>query len=81
MAYVAEQAPNVDAYLANGMCNFRRAGDGLAQRFVTLEVDLEQMLGTPLVTHDNALYWRLFKTLGVAPVTQQGTLLSTLAND
>ena len=78
MAYVAEQAPNVDAYLANGMCNFRRASDGLAQRFCSLEIGLEAMLGKPVITHDNALYWRIFKTLGLAPVTEQGSLLSSL---
>lgn len=78
MQYVADKAPNVDAYLANGMCNFRRQSDGLAQRFVSLEVGLESMLGKPLVTHDNALHWRIFKTLGIAPVTQQGRLLSSL---
>lgn len=76
--YVADKAPNVDAYLANGMCNFRRASDGLPQRFVSLEVGLEAMLGKPVITHDNALYWRIFKTLGLAPVTEQGTLLSSL---
>ena len=38
--HVADKAPNVDAYLANGMCNFRRAKDGLPQRFVSLERDL-----------------------------------------
>lgn len=78
MKYVADRAPNVDAYLANGMCNFRRAGDGLPQRFVALEVELEDMLGKPLITHDNALYWRIFKTLGLAPTTRQGRLLSSL---
>lgn len=78
MKYVADRAPNVDAYLANGMCNFRRAGDGLPQRFVALEVELEDMLGKPLITHDNALYWRIFKTLGLAPTTRQGRLLSLL---
>ena len=81
MNYVAEQAPNVDAYLANGMCNFRRASDGLAQRFCSLEIGLEAMLGKPVITHDNALYWRIFKTLGLAPVTQQGSLLSSLKVD
>ena len=78
MAYVAEKAPQADAILANGMCNFRRAGDGLAHRFVSLEVELEDMLGKPVITHDNALYWRLYKTLGIAPVTPQGRLLSSL---
>ena len=78
MLYVAEQAPNADAYLANGMCNFRRENDGLAQRFCSLEVGLEALLGKPVITHDNALYWRIFKTLGLAPVTEQGSLLSSL---
>jgi len=43
-----------------------------------LEVGLEKMLSKPLITHDNALYWRIFKTLGLAPVTEQGRLLSSL---
>jgi len=77
--YVAEQAPAADAVLSLGMCNFRRPSDGLAQRPVSLEVGLETLLGKPLVTHDNALYWRLFRTLGLAPVTKQGRLLSSLA--
>jgi maleate cis-trans isomerase len=76
--YTADKAPNADAYLANGMCNFRRASDGLPQRFVSLEVELEAMLGKPMIAHDTALYWRIMKTLGIAPVTQQGTLLSSL---
>ena len=77
-AYVAEQAPNADAYLINGMCNFRRAGDGLARRPVHLEIELEAMLGKPMIGHDSALYWRVFKTLGIAPATPQGSLLSSL---
>ena len=76
--FVADKAPNVDAYLANGMANFRRESDGLAQRFVSLEVGLEKCLGKPVITHDNSLYWRIFKTLGLAPVTDQGSLLSSL---
>lgn len=76
--YVAEQAPNVDAYLINGMCNFRRGPNEQAQRPVHLEVEIEAMLGKPLISHDNALYWRLFKTLGLAPETRQGSLLSSL---
>ena len=77
-AYVAEKAPAADAYLINGMCNFRRAGDGLARRPVHLEIELEAMLGKPMIGHDSALYWRIFKTLGIAPVTPQGSLLSSL---
>lgn len=78
--YVADKAPHADAYLANGMCNFRRASDGLPQRFVALEVGLEATLGKPVITHDNALYWRIMKTLGIAPITQQGSLLASLSN-
>ena len=78
--YVADRAPEADAYLINGMCNFRRASDGLAQRPVSLEVEIETMLGKPMISHDNALYWRMFKTLGIAPATSQGRLLSSLAN-
>lgn len=77
-AYVADKAPQADAYLINGMCNFRRDGDQLAQRPVHLEIELEDMLGKPMISHDNALYWRIFKSLGVAPVTRQGSLLSSL---
>ena len=77
--YVAEKAPNVDAYLINGMCNFRTGPDAQAQRPVHIEVALEERLGKPLISHDNALYWRIFKTLGLSPTSQQGTLLSSLS--
>lgn len=76
--YVADKAPDADVYLINGMCNFRRAGDELAQRPVHLEADLEEVLGKPVIGHDTALYWRIFKTLGLAPTTRQGRLLSSL---
>lgn len=76
--YVAECAPNVDAYLINGMCNFRSGADAQAQRPVHLTVELEALLGAPVIGHDSALYWRMFKTLGVAPVTKQGALLASL---
>jgi hypothetical protein len=77
--YVAGKAPNADVYLANGMCNFRSGPEGMPQRFVSLEVELEKFLGKPLITHDNALYWRVMKTLGITPATEQGLLLSGLA--
>lgn len=78
-AYVAEKAPTADAYLINGMCNFRSGPDGLAERPVHLETKLETMLGKPVVGHDTALYWAMFRTLGLAPTTAQGRLLSSLA--
>ena len=74
---VAEKAPKADAYLINGMCNFRRA-DGLPQRPLHLTRDLEARLNKPVIGHDTALYWRIFKTLGLGPITPQGRLLSSL---
>ena len=76
--YVAEQAPHADAYLINGMCNFRSGPDGLPQRPVHLTRALESQLGKPVIGHDTALYWRIFKDLGVAPTTPQGQLLESL---
>ena len=78
MQRVAELAPEVDAIVVNGMPNFRRA-DGLPQRMVSLETQLETVVGKPLVSSDSALYWRIFKTLGLAPTTAQGCLLSSLS--
>jgi len=66
-AYVARQAPDVDAYLANGMCNFRSGINGQPQRMLHQIPQLETMLGKPVVAHDTALYWRIFKTLGIKP--------------
>ena len=60
------------------MCNFRSGPDGLAERPVHLETKLEAMLGKPVIGHDTALYWRIFKTLGLAPLTEQGALLTSL---
>ena len=45
---------------------------------VHLETKLEAMLGKPVIGHDTALYWRIFKTLGLAPLTEQGALLTSL---
>lgn len=77
MQIVAEKAPHVDAYVVNGMPNFRRA-DGLPQRMVSREVELEALVGKPIVSSDTALYWRVFKTLGLAPTGEHGQLLSSL---
>ncbi|MDU8927214.1 hypothetical protein RXV86_07445 [Alisedimentitalea sp. MJ-SS2] len=79
--YVAEQAPEADAYLINGMCNFRTGPDGRPQRPVHLTRKLEQRLGKPVIGHDTALYWRIFKSLGIGPVGSQGRLLSSLQQD
>lgn len=76
--YVADKAPNVDAYLINGMSNYRRAADGIAQRPVHYAAALEARLNAPVIGHDIALYWRIYKTLGLAPEGDHGSLLSSL---
>lgn len=76
--YVADKAPHVDAYLINGMSNYRRPSDGLARRPLHHTPALEARLGKMVVGHDTALYWRLFKTLGIAPEGAHGHLLSSL---
>lgn len=76
--YVAEQAPNADVYLANGMVNFRSGPAGQPQRMLHQTPMLEALLGKPVVAHDTALYWRIFKTLGIKPVGQHGALLESL---
>ena len=40
---------------------------------------IEQAVGKPIVSSDSALYWRIFKTLGLAPTGEHGQLLSTLS--
>ena len=77
-AYVAEQAPDADAYLINGMCNFRSGPGGQPQRPLHLTPALETLLGKPVIGHDTALYWRIFKTLGLAPTAPHGKLLESL---
>ena len=76
--YTADKAPGVDAYLINGMSNYRRVSDQLAQRPVHYAEALEERLGKIVIGHDIALYWRIFKTLGLAPETGHGALLDSL---
>ncbi len=78
MVYCAEKVPDADAIVVNGMPNWRRP-DGLPERTVARHVELEALIGKPIVSSDFALYWNIFKTLGVAPQGQQGVLLSTLS--
>jgi maleate cis-trans isomerase len=77
MEYVVEQAPDVDAIVVNGVPNFRRA-DGLPRRIVSLDRELEEAVGKPIVSSDTALYWRIYKSLGTAPIGSHGQLLSSL---
>ncbi|MEM7693173.1 MAG: hypothetical protein AAF318_01880 [Pseudomonadota bacterium] len=74
----AERAPNADAYLINGMCNFRTGPGGLPERPLHLTPRLETLLGKPVVGHDTALYWAVFRSLGLAAEGRHGRLLDTL---
>ena len=47
-------------------------------RPVSILREIEEAIGKPIVASDVALYWRIFKTLGVAPTGAHGRLLSTL---
>ncbi len=69
---------NADAYLINGMCNFRTGPNDLPQRPLHLARALEDKLGKPVIGHDTALYWRIMKDLGIAPTTPQSQLLESL---
>ena len=75
--YVAEQAPEAEAIIITGMCNFRRA-DGLPHRVLQITPELENLVGKPVIGSDVSLYWRIFKDLGIAPIGDHGRLLSTL---
>lgn len=79
MQHLAERAPDVDAYVVNGMPNFRRK-DGLPRRMLHWTPEMEALTGKPVIASDTALYWRVFKTLGVAPVGTDGSLLARLQN-
>ena len=80
---VAEMAPDAEAILINGMPNWRRA-DGLPQRTVTHVAELEADIGLPLISSDFALYWALFRSLGIGPTGEygeHGRLLSTVQTE
>jgi len=79
MAHIAEQVEDLDAIVVNGMPNFRRA-DGLPERMVSVTRKLEATVGKPIVSSDTALYWRIFRSIGVTPLRlrAQGRLLSSL---
>jgi len=76
--YVVDKAPNADAYLANGMVNFRTGPSGQPQRMLHQTPMLEELLATTVVAHDTALYWRIFKTLDLKPEGHHGKLLGLL---
>ena len=75
--YTLEHAGEVDAVLVNGMCNYRRA-DGLPERMVSRAAAIEAEFETPILSADITLYWRMLRTLGVAPIGEQAMLLASL---
>ena len=77
MRHVVEQAPDADAILVNGMSNYRDA-DGLPHRLVSLVRDLEVVVDRPILSADITLYWQILRTLGVAPIGEHGSLLTSL---
>jgi len=77
MQYTVDRAPQVDAVLVNGMSNFR-AADGVPLRLVSLVDDIERSVGKPVLSADITLYWQIFRSLGVAPIGRQGSLLGSL---
>ena len=78
VTYVAEQVPDADAIVINGMPNWRRE-DGLPKRALYYIPSFEKVTNMPVVSSDIALYWRIFKTLNLAPIGQHGQLLSMLS--
>ncbi len=78
MTHVAEKAPEAEAIVVNGMPNWRRE-DGVPQRALYYTPGLEDKIGKPIVASDTALYWRIFKTLGVSPIGRHGRLLDSLS--
>lgn len=66
--FVAKQAPEADALVIIGMPNFRREKDGLPLRPVSVLREIEKEIGKPIISSDYALYWNIFRTLGVEPV-------------
>lgn len=75
---VAELAPTAEAIVINGMPNWRRASDGVPQRALSYTPVFEEVVNLPVVASDVALYWRIFKTLGLNPEGAHGRLLSSL---
>ena len=76
--YTAEQAPGADVLLINGMCNFRSGPGGVPERPLHVTPAIEALTGKPVIGHDTALYWAIFRALGLSPVGAHGALLESL---
>ena len=73
-----EHAPDAAALLINGMPNWRRP-DGLPERTVHRVAEIETAIGVPVISSDFALYWSIFRSLGVMPDRAPGRLLGSLS--
>lgn len=73
----AEQAPDAEIIVINGMPNFRDA-DGVAGRALHYIEAMEAAVGKPVIASDTTLYWAMFKTLGVVPTSTPGALMGSL---
>jgi len=74
----AEAAPDAEVIVINGMPNFRREDDGIAERSLHHIEAMEAAVGKPVIASDTTLYWALFKEIGVTPTSAPGALLSRL---
>ncbi len=74
----AERAPDADIIVINGMPNFRRDDDGIAERALHHIEAMEAAVGKPVIASDTTLYWAMFKEIGVAPIEAPGELLGRL---
>ena len=45
---------------------------------MSLASDIEQELDVPILAADITLYWQIYRTLGLAPVGDHGSLLNSL---
>ncbi len=72
-----EKAPDAEVVIVNGMPNWRN-DDGLPERCLHRLTEMEDAVGRPVVASDTALYWAVFRSLGVAPTDAPGALLSGL---
>ena len=77
MSRALQGGAGAEAVVVTGMPNWRRA-DGLPQRTLALAPELEAELGVPVVASDLALYWAIFRSLGIAPRGRHGRVLALL---
>ena len=73
----AEQAPDAEVIMINGMANWRR-DDGITQRCIGHIDAMEAAVGKPVIASDTTLYWAIFKTLGAKPTHAPGELMGRL---